>query len=42
MPEDQLPPMALPEPFAAAVLYLLCESPSVMTGQALQLFQVKE
>jgi 3-oxoacyl-[acyl-carrier protein] reductase len=42
MPEDQLPPMASPEPVAAAVLYLLCESPAVMTGQALQLFQVKE
>jgi 3-oxoacyl-[acyl-carrier protein] reductase len=41
MPEDQFPPMESPEPVAAAVLYLLCEAPRGMTGQALQLFQVR-
>lgn len=41
MPEDQLPPMESPEPVAAAVLYLLCDAPPGMTGQTLQLFQVR-
>jgi NAD(P)-dependent dehydrogenase (short-subunit alcohol dehydrogenase family) len=41
MPEDKLPPMEPPEPVAAAVVYLLCEAPPGMTGQALQLFQVR-
>ena len=41
MAESDFPPMEPPEPVAAAVLYLLCETPSGMTGQALQLFQVR-
>lgn len=41
MPADSLPPMECPDPIAAAVLYLLCEAPRGMTGQALQLFQVR-
>jgi hypothetical protein len=41
MPEANLPPMEPPEPVAAADLYLLCEAPPGMVGQALQLFQVR-
>jgi 3-oxoacyl-[acyl-carrier protein] reductase len=41
MTEDQLPPMESPESVAAAVLYLLCDAPPEMTGQTLQLFQVR-
>jgi 3-oxoacyl-[acyl-carrier protein] reductase len=41
MPAEKLPPMEPPEPVAAAVLYLLCEAPPAMVGQALQLFQVR-
>jgi 3-oxoacyl-[acyl-carrier protein] reductase len=40
--DGALPAMGPPEPVAAAVLYLLCEAPPGMVGQALQLFQVKE
>jgi 3-oxoacyl-[acyl-carrier protein] reductase len=41
MEESSFPPMEPPEPVAAAVLYLLCDTPPGMTGQALQLFQVR-
>jgi 3-oxoacyl-[acyl-carrier protein] reductase len=40
--DHELPLLEPPETVAAAVLYLLCEAPPGMVGQALQLFQVKE
>lgn len=41
MPEASFPPMEPAESVAAAVLYLLCETPPGMVGQALQLFEVR-
>jgi 3-oxoacyl-[acyl-carrier protein] reductase len=40
MPEEQFPPMDSPEFVAAAVLYLLCDGPTRMTGQSLDLFTI--
>jgi 3-oxoacyl-[acyl-carrier protein] reductase len=41
MPEDRFPPMISAESIAAAALYLLCDAPKAMTGQTLDLFNVR-